>query len=140
MSDLVIDSSIALAIGLDDEDSPVVERLLGSLGVDDRFWIPPLFWSEVANGLEMARRRGRLSEARTTETLNAIDRLPLMTDWLLGVRATQSHRRMAAQYDLTAYDACYLELAERRVLGLATLDAQLARAAACCGVEVYAAD
>lgn len=139
MSDLVIDSSVALAVGLDDETSLVVERLLKTLGSEDQFWVPPLFWSEVGNGLEMARRRGRCTEAAIAATLNAIDRLPLMTDWLLGVPATRSHRRTAAQYSLTAYDACYLELAERRDLPLATLDTQLARAAGDCGVEVFAA-
>jgi predicted nucleic acid-binding protein len=32
------------------------------------------------------------------------------------------------RYDLTIYDACYLELANRRSLPLATLDAKLADA------------
>lgn len=39
-------------------------------------------------------------------------------------------------HDLTAYDAVYLELARRRILPLASLDAKLARAAWSSEIEV----
>ena len=42
---------------------------------------------------------------------------------------------LADLYNLTVYDAAYLELAQRRRLPLATLDAALARAAKAAGVE-----
>ena len=41
---------------------------------------------------------------------------------------------LAAEHGLTAYDACYLELALRRRLPLATLDADLLAAMQRCGV------
>jgi predicted nucleic acid-binding protein len=44
--------------------------------------------------------------------------------------------RLADLYGLTVYDAAYLELAQRRRLPLATLDAALARAARAAGVEL----
>ena len=44
--------------------------------------------------------------------------------------------RLADLYRLTIYDAIYLELAQRRRLPLATLDAALAAAARGVGVEV----
>jgi predicted nucleic acid-binding protein len=40
-----------------------------------------------------------------------------------------------ALYELTIYDAAYLELAQRKRLPLATLDIALARAARAAGVE-----
>lgn len=44
--------------------------------------------------------------------------------------------QMAAQHRLTVYDAAYLELAQRRRLPLATLDAALGRAAEASGVRI----
>ena len=43
----------------------------------------------------------------------------------------------AARFELTFYDAVYLELAVRRERALATIDGDLARAAELVGVEVY---
>lgn len=40
----------------------------------------------------------------------------------------------AEKYALTSYDACYLELARRKALPLATLDAALRKAASAVGV------
>ncbi len=139
MSEWVLDCSAALALALADEDCRAVERLLGGMAAGEALWVPPLFWSELGNALEMARRRGRLPEAAVAECLALLERLPLKTDWLLGLPAARLHRRMAAQHDLTAYDASYLELAERRGLGLATLDHGLAEVASRCGISVLAA-
>ena len=44
---------------------------------------------------------------------------------------------LARRYKLSAYDAAYLELALRTGLQLATLDADLARAAATAGVPIF---
>ena len=46
---------------------------------------------------------------------------------------------LALRYDLTAYDAAYLELALRKQLPIATQDAELAQAAQIAGVGVVAA-
>jgi predicted nucleic acid-binding protein len=46
---------------------------------------------------------------------------------------------LAARHGLTAYDAAYLELAQRRALPLATRDAALIRAAAAEGVALLPA-
>ncbi|MEN9888325.1 MAG: hypothetical protein RL559_362, partial [Pseudomonadota bacterium] len=43
---------------------------------------------------------------------------------------------LAAEHALSAYDACYLELALRRTLPLATLDRALLAAMARCGVPL----
>jgi len=44
---------------------------------------------------------------------------------------------LAWEYNLSAYDAAYLELAQRRGLGLATLDQRLSSAAQEAGVKVF---
>ena len=45
--------------------------------------------------------------------------------------------RLAVQYGLSGYDAAYLELAVRKSLPLATLDADLQDAAKAAGVELF---
>jgi len=44
--------------------------------------------------------------------------------------------RLAKQYRLTAYDAAYLDLAQRAGLSLATLDADLRKATAAAGAAL----
>ena len=44
---------------------------------------------------------------------------------------------LARRYDLTVYDAAYLELASRRNLRLATADRKLAQAASRIGVALF---
>jgi predicted nucleic acid-binding protein len=44
--------------------------------------------------------------------------------------------RLADQFQLTVYDAAYLELAQRRLLPLASLDIELRGAAQAAGVEL----
>jgi len=44
---------------------------------------------------------------------------------------------LAERYQLTTYDASYLELAQRRGLPLATVDKNLAQAASAVRVEIY---
>jgi predicted nucleic acid-binding protein len=46
---------------------------------------------------------------------------------------------LADRFGLTLYDACYLKLALRRALPLATLDGDLRSAAGECGVTLFGA-
>ena len=134
----VIDSSIALACVLPDEQSATANRFLTELHRDDQLWIPPLWWYEVSNALAICRRRGRVSESEVHVAISRLDDLLLMTDTLLGREAMTRLYLLAGEHGLTAYDASYLELAQRKGIGLATLDHRLAAAAAASGVEVFA--
>lgn len=84
---------------------------------------------EIANGLEMAVRRQRITMADRDETLAILRRLPIEIqavrrewDWGTVLSLGSYHR-------LTIYDASYLALALDRNLPLATLDDALAAAA-----------
>lgn len=50
-------------------------------------------------------------------------------------QAWRATMQLAALYNLTLYDAAYLELAQRKRIPLATLDGALTRAAQAAGVE-----
>jgi predicted nucleic acid-binding protein len=132
----VVDASIALAWCFEDElasrTDDVLHRLLLEGGIAPAHW--PL---EVANALRFAERSGRvheptISRARSIVTDLPIDVLPVETTTALGLIEP------ARRHDLTVYDAAYLELAEVRGLGLATLDSRLAAACRAIGVALIA--
>jgi predicted nucleic acid-binding protein len=63
-------------------------------------------------------------------------RLPIRADIVLDSDIMGRFHTLALEYNLSAYDAAYLELAQRRGLGLATVDWQLRQAAQRAGVKV----
>ncbi|HZT34134.1 MAG TPA: type II toxin-antitoxin system VapC family toxin [Bryobacteraceae bacterium] len=135
MSDLVIDASLALQWFLEDETDrgyslAVLERL-----ARDRAIVPLLWFYEVGNGLTVAYRRRRITFEQVTGYLVRIRRLPIWADepdpaLILALPD------LARTYELTSYDAAYLELAVRRNLALATTDHALRRAAEKAGVKL----
>ena len=79
----------------------------------------------------MGERRGRISLDEAALVLQFLNALPLTTDDVARLDAALDLARL---YDLTIYDAVYLELALRARFALATLDAKLRRAASQAGV------
>ena len=138
MAGLVLDSSIALSWCLPDEalpDADEVQRTVATQGaVVAAHW--PL---EVANALLMAVRRGRIDGDFRDASLRDLAGLPIALDPETSSRAWRDTLRLAETHRLTAYDAAYLELAHRRGLPLATLDADLRAAARALGVGVVGA-
>ena len=132
---LVIDSSVSLAFCFEDERSPailaMIDRVVAGGGL-----CPPLWPYEVANGLLVAERRGRIDTARRVLLLAGLADLGLTIDSAQEGDPFAAVSRLAASLELTVYDAAYLELAQRRRLPLATLDKALLRAAHATGVEV----
>jgi len=132
----VIDSSMALAWALPDETSKEAERFLGRISTRDILWVPALWWYEMANALLMAQRRKRLTETERIRLIELYRTLPIRTDVMLDSDIMRRFQRLGIDYDLSAYDAAYLELAQRRGLGLATVDRSLRSAAQRAGIKV----
>ena len=102
-----------------------VVRLLGT-------WVAlaPAIWPlEVANGLAVAERRGRLQPARTRQLAAEVEALGVVLDHTSWQLASGGILDLARKHGLSAYDAAYLELAQREKTPLATLDDALAKAA-----------
>jgi len=137
MTGWVLDASAALALGLPDERSPAADGLANLFERGDEVRVPVLWWYEIANALATARRRDRITAADHSRLLELYRTLPVKTDALFADRAFSESSRTAAESGLSAYDAAYLELAARRGLGLATLDARLSKAAEEIGVPVW---
>jgi predicted nucleic acid-binding protein len=134
--DWVVDLSIALAWGLPDKTSKEADRFLSRISMRSILWVPALWWYETANALLMAQRRKRLTEAERIRLMELYRRLPIRTDVALDSDMVWRLHTLAIEYNLSAYDAAYLELAQRRGLGLATVDRPLRNAAQRAGMNV----
>lgn len=132
----VLDASVTLAWCFDDTTSVMVERALDALQTGGEALVPSLWRLEVANVLVIAERRQRLVEAdlmRFTALLGklAVQVIPDTPEIAVCVA-------LARRHGLTAYDATYLDLAQRSGLPLATLDDRMATAARVAGVALLA--
>lgn len=134
---IVIDTSVTMAWCFEDETTPTAEDVLDRLRDDDAV-VPSLWQLEVANVLLAAERRGRISEAQVTRFVGLLEQLPIRIDAdgvdFTGVLAA------GRRHGLSAYDACYLVLAERLGAPLATLDNALSTAGRAAGVTVLTSD
>jgi predicted nucleic acid-binding protein len=128
----ILDASITVSWGLEDEDNPVADIALRRLDTEPAH-VPTLWWFEVANVLLMNERRNRITERDTATFLHALAGMNIQTDRDMTESATLA---LARSHRLTAYDASYLELALRKSLPLATLDKKLAQAAESEGVPL----
>ena len=125
---LVLDSSATLAWVLAGETTDSIRQVFDLLSQRGA-WVPSLWRLEVANVLEMGVRRGRHSADFRDATLADLALLPIHLDSETDGQAWGATVRLAERHRLTAYDAAYLELAQRRGLPLATLDGDLRAAA-----------
>ena len=132
----VLDSAMALAWVLPGEGNATTSALLDEVA-DDGALVPALWPLEIANVLLMAERRQRITQAQRTRALTTLGALPIDFDTETAARAWARTADLAATYNLTVYDATYLELALRSGLKLATLDAALSRAGRMSGIEVF---
>jgi predicted nucleic acid-binding protein len=132
----VLDASIAACWAFADENHPVAALALERIRSDEAR-VPGLWWFEVRNVLVVNERRGHLAEADTAAFLRWIARLGVTVDHSPEEAAVMA---LARRHRLSVYDASYLDLAQREALPLATLDAELARAARAEGVLVLDAE
>lgn len=134
---LVLDASITFAWLFDDESSAIAdavfERVMSSGG-----HVPTIWGLEVANTLIVAERRKRITRAQLLVHARRLQTIPLQVDTETMSDPISSILPLALRWNLTVYDAAYLELAIRRALPLATLDERLRAAAASAGIALYA--
>lgn len=135
---LVLDSSVTIAWYLPDEDSLTTRRLLDEI-VEFGAVVPVHWRIEVGNALLVAMRRRRISSQKLDEALEQLIKLQLNVDEHTLERAWATSLTLADAHKLTLYDACYLELAQRLKLPLATLDGDLRAAGLALGLELLGA-
>ncbi len=79
-----------------------------------------------------------MSEADSQRFIALLGQLAIAADPETMARALGDTLNLARRYRLSAYDAAYLELALRLGLPLATLDADLVKAATTAGLPLFA--
>lgn len=130
----VVDCSAAVAWYLDDETTRDSDRLLAAV-LKNGAIVPCLWRAEFVNVLIMAERRHRLTAAKRREIVRDAESLPIAVDPTPPPLARLAE--VAVAHGLTAYDAAYLELAQRLDLPLATQDGELRKAAKAAGVALF---
>ena len=134
--EFILDSSVTLSWYFKDEANGYANLVRRSLSRAAAV-VPALWPLEVANILILGERRQRSTEAEASKWLRYLQMLPIRVDEETAARAWSDILHVARSYDLSAYDAAYLELAIRLGLPLASLDDRLKRAAASAGVAEY---
>jgi predicted nucleic acid-binding protein len=136
---LVLDASLTLSWFFKDERTPGTDAVL--TWVTETGAVVPALWRlEVANALQMGIRRGRIDAAFRDSALTQLSQLSIAADPDTDAYAWTTILQLAARFQLTLYDAAYLELAQRRRLPLATLDRELRDASAALGITLLGVD
>ena len=99
--------------------------------------VPALWPLEVANALTVLVRRRKLTDAERRTGLGWLRGLPLRIDHEAASLAFSRLSDLASTYQLSVYDAAYLELAQRRKLVLGCKDGLLRKAAKQSGVTLW---
>lgn len=129
----VLDNSVVCGWFLAKQSSEYTEAIAKRL-LDDMAVAPAVWPLELANVLRTACKRGLIVALQAQEIAADIAALPIEID--TSPQSPGALLALALRFDLTSYDAAYLELALRRQQPIATQDAALAAAALAAGVGV----
>jgi predicted nucleic acid-binding protein len=135
---LVLDASLALSWYFEDERTPAADALLDQVANAGAV-VPALWRLEVANGLQIAVRRNRIVPAFRDKALAELALMSITVDPDTDNYAWTTSLHLADRFQLTLYDAAYLELAQRRTLPLATFDKALGAGARALGISLLEA-
>jgi len=128
MSSIVLDCSVTISWFMDDEKPSIsldILNKISEIGV-----IVPIIWQlEVANVLLTSERRKRITKEQRQSALYALNELPITIDQSISKHVWNETIELAERYNLSLYDACYLELSLRLGLSLATFDEKLKQVA-----------
>ncbi len=138
MSSVVVDASVALAWCFPDEASDYADGVLVALK-GQAIVVPAVWGLEIANAMLAGERRKRLKQPEILRFLALLEGLSIIQDDQAVSDSVSNLLPLARDYDLSAYDAAYLELSIRHGISLATLDAKLQKAAQRAGVKTFAA-
>jgi predicted nucleic acid-binding protein len=114
-------------------------RQVFEIVAEDGAVVPALWRLEVADSLTVAVRRGRINVAFRNAALADLALLDITTDPHTDAHGWMTTVHFADRFQLTLYDAAYLELAHRRSLPLASLDEELRAAGRALGVPLLGA-
>jgi predicted nucleic acid-binding protein len=137
VSRFVLDNTVTMAWCFAEEATEFTDTQLSRLSdLSDSAIVPALRLYEVVNVTELAVRKGRITQEKADAFLESLGDLPIEVENPTRRRIFVSVRELVGQYQLTAYDASYLELALRRNLPIASSDKPLTKAAHAAGIAL----
>jgi len=134
----VFDCSFSAAFILPDEENREIARVYNAITKDDRVFVPQLWWYEMPSVLKKTVLMKRFEYGEVERFIMNLDALNVTTDAVSGAAYSRRLLTYARDYQLSAYDAVYLDLALRKRAALCTLDDALAGAARRAGLVVAA--
>jgi predicted nucleic acid-binding protein len=136
LSRIVIDASVALGWCFPDEVSEYADAVL--IALEGHEAVVPAIWPvEIANALLVGERRKGISAPDILRFGQLLNGLSLIVDLKPVAETLNGMLPIARAYNLSAYDAAYLDVAVRHGASLATLDAALQKAARAMGIEPF---
>ena len=132
----VFDASFVGAIIIPDEHNPGINKIQAGIGEEEDIFVPQLLWYEIASIFRNLIRRKRYTPDEVLQFIPLLAAVRLETDHETGADYSQQLLRLCNEYNLSSYDAAYLELAERTNAVLCTLDENLRVVAKKRGVAV----
>ncbi len=139
MTVLVLDASVTVSWCFPDRRTDFSTQILRE--ISNAFAVVPGLWAlEVGNALAVSERKGYLTAAQLAAFLRDLEDLPKQVEHHSPDQSFGRTLDLARGHKLSTHDACYLELAERMGLPLATLDTDLKRAAKKAGVALVEAE
>lgn len=135
MAAVVLDCSVTLSWLMPDEGNAQAAEVR-TLVTDEGAVVPMLWPIELGNALLFAVRGRRVTTVQRATAIEALGQLPIEIDTKTLAKVWSDTLTLADELRLTLYDACYVELAKRRALPLATLDKELRAAGKKLGIPL----
>ena len=132
----VYDTSFVGPLIIPDEKNPKVEKVHAAIDDDEKIFVSQLFWYEISNLFKNLLRRKRYVYDKVISFYQPLAAVRLTCDYESGIEYSKKLLKFCNDYNLSSYDATYLELAERKNAVLCTLDDNLRVAAKKHGVTV----
>lgn len=133
----VADASVAVAWVHPGQATKDTAGMLNAITDGAVVEVPALWPLEVANALGVLARRRKLTEEERQTALGWLRGLPVRVDHDMASLAFTTLSELASAYNLSVYDASYLELAHRRKLALGCKDGPLRMAARRHGISLW---
>jgi predicted nucleic acid-binding protein len=133
----VADASVAIGWVHPAQATTETSAMLDAIEAGAVLEVPALWPLEVANALTVLVRRRKLTDEDRQIALGWLRGLPLKIDHEMASLAFSKLSELASSYQLSIYDAAYLDLAARRSLPLACSDGPLRKAAKQCGISLW---
>jgi predicted nucleic acid-binding protein len=128
---------VSAAWCFEDQSTPYTDAILEHVIAGTEVVVPVIWKLELINALVVAERRKKMTPVKSAVFLRDLQQFNIVVDVDGLDQVFSAVIDQARLYQRSAYDASYLELAQRRALPFATKDEPLRKAAEDLGLVVF---